>query len=186
MSNENLRALVELFHHRWNVPTLATLGASGNRFITLQKSLGASRDALRASLDALTDAELVDRNPGYGHPLRPEYVLTDRGVPLAPAAEAYRGSADALGVANIAYRKWTGPVLLVMADGESGFNAIQEALGTITPRALTQALKSLVDAHMVTRTVDDGYPPRAAYALTAAGSRLAEAARKMATLQSEP
>ena len=185
MSNENLRALVELFHHRWNVPTLATLGASGSRFITLQKSLGASRDALRASLDALTDAELVDRNPGYGHPLRPEYVLTDRGVSLAPAAEAYRRSADALGVADIAYRKWTGPVLLVMGNGVGGFNAMEDALGTITPRALTQALKALAAAHLVARTVDDGYPPRTSYVLSSAGSRLAEAAAAIATLLSE-
>jgi DNA-binding HxlR family transcriptional regulator len=176
VGNENLERIIELFHHRWNVPALAALGSAGRRFVMLQNTLDASRDALRSSLDALVGAGFVKSNPGYGHPLRPEYVLTELGAALAHACTRYRDTAEELDVSAIAYRKWTAAVLLALREGSSGFNAIQGALGTISPRALTQALKTLAESDLVTRTVEDGYPPRPIYTLTPAGHRLAEAA----------
>ena len=41
--------------------------------------LGLSRSMLTASLTQLIEAGWLQRNPGHGHPLRPEYVLTDAG-----------------------------------------------------------------------------------------------------------
>ncbi|MGH2451320.1 MAG: winged helix-turn-helix transcriptional regulator, partial [Candidatus Limnocylindria bacterium] len=69
-----------LFHHRWAAPVLAELDRSrGSRFVTLSNRLALSRESLRRTLTALIDAGLVMKNPGYGHPLRPEYILTERG-----------------------------------------------------------------------------------------------------------
>ena len=69
--------LPALLHHRWAVPILAVLHREkGAKFVTLGSRLGVSRDSLRRSLDRLTQQRLVRRNPGYGHPMRPEYVLT--------------------------------------------------------------------------------------------------------------
>ena len=39
------------------------------------------------SLAHLIDIGLVIRNPGYGHPLRPEYLLTDNGRGVAESSE---------------------------------------------------------------------------------------------------
>ena len=171
----NLELIVDLFHHRWNVPVLASLQSSGSRFVVLQQTLGASREALRASLDALELAGLVAANPGYGHPLRPEYVLTDAGATLAPACDHYRTTADRLGQAAVAYRKWTAPLLLALREGHTRFSGLETALGSITPRALSQGLRYMCESDLVVRAVRDGYPPHASYLLTRAGERLARA-----------
>ena len=57
----------------------------GARFVALANRLGVSRDSLTRTLGALIDAGFVARNPGHGHPLRPEYILTKRGVPVGEA-----------------------------------------------------------------------------------------------------
>src|SRR3954451_13536929 len=79
--------LIELFHHRWAAPALALLGQRGGaRFVELQRRLDVGRESLRRALDALIAGGLARRNEGYGHPLRPEYVLTARGRNAAPVA----------------------------------------------------------------------------------------------------
>ena len=50
--------------------------AGGSRFAVMLARLGLSRSALAASLAQLQEAGWLRRNPGHGHPLRPEYVLT--------------------------------------------------------------------------------------------------------------
>jgi DNA-binding HxlR family transcriptional regulator len=50
----------------------------GERFVTLVNRLGASKDAVSATLAQLIDDGVVQRNPGYGHPLRPEYLVMGR------------------------------------------------------------------------------------------------------------
>src|SRR5262245_47973361 len=96
-SNRRLRAhapdhldrLTVLFHRRWSVPILAELhrGDShpgGSKFITLLNRLRISRDSLTATLGHLMHHDLVMRNPGYGHPMRPEYLLAEAGYDIAP------------------------------------------------------------------------------------------------------
>src|SRR3954467_4738348 len=79
--------LIELFHHRWAPPALALLAErDGARFVELQRKLGVGRESLRRALDALLELGLVRRNEGYGHPLRPEYLLTRAGLEAAPFA----------------------------------------------------------------------------------------------------
>src|ERR1700742_3786009 len=77
MSTESL---IALFHHRWAPPALALLADRGGaRFVELQRKLDVGRESLRRALDALIELGYVRRNPGYGHPLRPEYVITAAG-----------------------------------------------------------------------------------------------------------
>ena len=72
--------LIAIFHHRWSAPVLAELlRQKGSRFAALVGTLGVGRESLRRTLDSLLELGLVARNPGYGHPLRPEYVLTRSG-----------------------------------------------------------------------------------------------------------
>ncbi len=156
---------------------LAALHSSGGaRFAVLANQLGASRDGLRATLAELVGLGLVMRNPGYGHPLRPEYVLAVAGRHLAPACARYQRRIARFSATAVGYRKWTVPLLMVVHRGGNRFTAIQTVLDGITPRALAAALRSLDAVGLVLRSIDSGYPPRAAYALSGSGTRVADAA----------
>ena len=85
MPDRKLARLAALLHHRWSVPVLAALlEGSGAKFVTLARRLDLSRDSLRRTLDVLIAQRWVMRNPGHGHPMRPEYLLTAAGARIAP------------------------------------------------------------------------------------------------------
>ncbi len=177
-----------LFHHRWNVPVVAALfriPVGGSRFVVLANELGAGRDPLTQSLHALRAAGIIERNPGYGHPLRPEYVLTGLGHSIGAACSKYEHTTRELDASGVAYRKWTAVLLLTLGTGRSRFNEIQAGIGSISPRSLTQALQLLAGEGLVEREVQDGFPPRSSYRLSEAGSELAAAATGISDLLTE-
>ena len=145
----------------------------GIRLVVAANQLQVNRVSLRQSLDALMDLQLVMKNPGYGHPLRPEYVLTEAGKRLAETCHQY---ARTVGSSEVFYRKWTSLVLLTIYQGSLHFNDIRTAL-EITPRALTLALRSLEEEKLVKRVVEDGYPPRTSYHLFARAEKIARRAQ---------
>jgi DNA-binding HxlR family transcriptional regulator len=162
--------LIALFHHRWSAPVLAELlRQKGSRFVTLGNTLGVGRESLKRTLGSLIDLGLVSRNPGYGHPLRPEYVLTPRGRRVA--ARCTKLLAALNGTAEVALRKWSLPVLVALRR-PSRFSELQAALPGVTARALALALKDLQAAGLVERRIEDAYPPIAVYAPTAGARRL--------------
>ena len=74
-----MSSLVALCHHRWSLPVLAEIGRTrGSRFATLTGRLGVTGESLRRTLAYLQEKGLVERNEGYGHPLRPEYCSPPR------------------------------------------------------------------------------------------------------------
>ena len=167
-------SLTGLFHHRWAVPALAALSESGGgaKFVTLQRSLAVSRDSLKRTLVALVDAGLVGRNPGYGHPMRPEYLLTSAGKQVAPACAAVVKKLQRLGIEDVALKKWSLPVAYAVITSGGRFNRLRSALGEVTPRALAQALRDLQQVGLVDRLLVDDNPPRTEYQLTRRGRRL--------------
>lgn len=168
MATPRFDQLAHLFHHRWAVPVLAELHRQqGSKFVTLVHRLGASRGAMRQAIDALLERGLVMRNPGYGHPLRPEYILTPEGAAIAPACLALYTALKKLRLESVGLRKWSLAVLGAIRAGSDRFGALRASLPTITDRALTLTLKDLAEAGLVERLVLDEYPPRAAYAPTA-------------------
>jgi DNA-binding HxlR family transcriptional regulator len=162
--------LVALFHNRWSAPVLAELARQkGSRFAALSGTLGVGRESLRRALDSLLELGLVARNPGYGHPLRPEYVLTERGKDVAArCAELLELSDD-----DVLLRKWSLPVIAAL-ERPARFSELKAALPGVTPRALALALKELRAADLVARRVEDAYPPTAIYAATPRARRLAQ------------
>jgi DNA-binding HxlR family transcriptional regulator len=169
-----MSTLVALFHNRWAVPILAELHRQrGSRFVTLGRTLGTSRESLRRTLAALIDSGLVGRNPGYGHPLRPEYVLTRRGERLARACRPLVETIRHAGLEEIGFKKWSMPVVYALSSDALRFSELRETLPGISPRALTLALKELERAGVVERRVTDDYPPATVY-------RLAEGAQALA------
>jgi DNA-binding HxlR family transcriptional regulator len=173
-----MSTLVALFHNRWSVPILAELHRQrGSRFVTLTRTLGLSRESLRRTLTALIDSGLVGRNPGYGHPLRPEYVLTTAGERIGsacrPLVEALRrGELEEIGL-----KKWSMPTVLALAGRPRRFSELREELVGVTPRALALALKDLETAALVERRVTKDYPPATSYRLTPLGRSLAQRVR---------
>jgi len=160
--------LIALFHHRWSAPVLAEiLAQKGSRFAALSGTLGVGSDSLRRALDSLLALGLVARNPGYGHPLRPEYVLTERGTSVAQRCARLLAAGDD----EVLLRKWSLPVLAALGQ-PARFSELRAAVPGVTPRALALALKDLQAANLVARRVEDAYPPRTVYSPTREGRRL--------------
>jgi DNA-binding HxlR family transcriptional regulator len=167
-SSTSIPELIAIFHHRWSAPVLAELlRQRGSRFAALAGILEVGRESLRRTLDSLLELGLVARNPGYGHPLRPEYVLTRSGE------EAARRCARLLqaGDEDVLLRKWSLPVLAALTQ-PARFSELRGTLPGVTPRALALALKELQAAGLVERRIEDAYPPTAIYAATRPARRL--------------
>lgn len=175
-----------LLHHRWAVPVLAELqrahsaGAGGAKFITLVNRVGVARQTLSRTLEALIDAGWVMRNPGYGHPMRPEYVLTAAGKRIAPLCARLWRVLRRLDAEDAGLRKWPLAIAAAMADGAHRFNDIRHAIPTVTARALTLALKQLQDAALIERIVYDEYPPTVEYRLSSRAKHIAAITRALA------
>src|SRR3954452_17426914 len=136
MSTERL---VELFHHRWAAPALAVLDARGAvRFVELQRKLGVGRESLRRALDALVELGYVEPNEGYGHPLRPEYVITQTGRKAAVLATLVAASP----ARETLLRKWSVPVLTQLTQARR-FSELRGSLPMASARALAIALRDL-------------------------------------------
>jgi DNA-binding HxlR family transcriptional regulator len=156
------KPLIELFHHRWAVPLLAELERAGGhgRFVGLTHRLGVAQDSLRRTLAAALERGYVMRNPGYGHPLRPDYVLGPRGRLLAPACVELMDELDRLDAVSLGLRKWSMPVVYVLGtDGAGGvhrFGDLRAHLPAATPRALSLALDALGTEQLIERA-DPGY-----------------------------
>lgn len=175
-----MSTLATLVHLRWAVPVLAELHRGyGGRFVNLTHNLGVGRESLSRTLTFLTEAGLIRRNPGHGHPLRPEYLLTETGARLAEPAAALTDLLHELDATDVGLKKWSLPILALLADGERRFSELRSALPGTSNRALTLALKDLESAELITRTVTTGYPPTTSYGATPPGLRLAQAAERL-------
>ncbi|HBS29577.1 MAG TPA: transcriptional regulator [Phycisphaerales bacterium] len=170
--------LARLLDTRWAVPVLAELhrgsvgvsglAGGGAKFVTLAARLSISRDALSRTLATLIASGWVERNPGYGHPIRPEYLLAPRGLALARACDGLLRSIDALGdgARDALLRKWPLSVAMALAGGSTRFSDLKQALPGVTPRSLALALKQMESAGLINRrVVEEQYPPRPTYTL---------------------
>ena len=168
--------LLQLGSHRWLVPLLADLAAhKGARFVELVHRLGLPRDSLARTLDAAQAAGWVRRNPGHGHPLRPEYIRTETGRAAAARAATIADAQRALGLAPGAATRWGLPLVAGIGAGHDRFNALSRLLAPATPRALSQGLSALGEHGLVRREVIDMRPPASRYDLTRRGRVLAKA-----------
>jgi DNA-binding HxlR family transcriptional regulator len=175
----NLEPLLELVHNRWGLPILAQLHRSeGCKFVTLHNRLHLSKDSLSRTLSALLEQNLVMRNPGYGHPLRPEYILTGAGEQIGGQAFELMANLERLGVTDVALRKWSLPILLVLQD-DPRFTDLLERLPGLTSRALVLGLDQLAQAELleVFRNLTDS---RNSYRLNASGQQLASSVQLLA------
>jgi len=166
--------LVELCHHRWAIPVIAQVRRTGgSKLVTLINALTIPRATLSRTLDALIMLDFVMRNPGYGHPMRPEYLLTPFGEDVAPACMKLWDAILRCDLTDTAGKKWALPVLWAAGQGLERFTDLLACLPGLTPRALTLALTDLEEVGLLRRDVIDERPPGVRYTLTRKGRRLA-------------
>ena len=79
------------------------------RFDEWQRRLGIARNVLSARLDTLVNEGILERRQYQEHPPRDEYVLTRKGVDLAPVLDALRVWGDR-------YAAPAGPPVLLVHD----------------------------------------------------------------------
>jgi DNA-binding HxlR family transcriptional regulator len=176
MSTSQATALHDLCRHRWNSAVISVIAArNGARFVELLGALKISRESLQRTLQAAIEAGWVARSSGFGHPLRPEYILTEAGERLAPLCTSIEAARMTLGLAEASLTRWSLPTIHRISTGEHRFAAIQRALPASNPRALTSSLKSLVGQSLVRRIVVESYPPIPEYWLTERGQAMASA-----------
>ncbi len=164
---------------RWLVPLLAHVVemGGGSRFAAMLAQLGLSRSALAASLTQLQEAGWLARNPGHGHPLRPEYVLTTKGAPVAEFCTNVMKQRTRLGLEPGQLPRWSLPIVARLDGARARFNTLRTELKPVTPRALSLTLKQMLAIDLVDRALEDAYPPIAIYGLTVRGQDLAVAMR---------
>jgi len=164
-----IESFVNITSKAWAMPILSNLHAGiAGRQATLLAATGASRTAFVQSMDHLIKIGLLERNPGYGHPLRPEFRLTRIGIRAAAIANKIQ-SVSADEDQDLLRRSWTLPVLTSLQT-PSHFNDIKRNLQTITDRALSQSLKSMEVRNWVHRSVDEtARPPRSIYSAVNTG-----------------
>ena len=176
IGEEELRRLTA---GRWLVPLLACLDqdGGGGRFASLVSRLGLSRSVLAASLAKLQESGWVIRNPGHGHPLRPEYVLTPAGAVTARFCRRLMEQRAKLGLEPGHLPRWSVPILYRLDEAPARFEALRTRLAPLTPRALSLTLKQMLATDLIDRSLEDAFPPIPVYGLTGRGRVLASAWR---------
>ena len=80
------------------------------------------------------------------------------------------------GIMDIIAKKWSLCVVNAIANHEKiRFKELQDELGNITPKTLTESLKKLLSANLIKRESHNEIPPRVEYSLTNEGDSLRQA-----------
>lgn len=180
----DINLLVNITSRAWALSILAQLDAgTPGRQAPLLTATGAGRTAFAQSMDHLIEIGLIERNPGHGHPLRPEFRLTQRGKPAAQLArQITHVSKDE--DQDLLRRSWTLPVLASL-HAPRHFVEIKRELVPITDRALSQSLKTMETRNWVRRQVDDRMrPPRSRYSAVSTGKIISQATASAVTFLS--
>jgi len=159
----DIKQLVNITSKAWCMAILSGLHQRvPGRQAPLLAATGASRTAFAQSLEHLIRVGLVERNPGHGHPLRPEFRLTDAGVVAARLAyQVY--SRTPVDQRDLLRRTWTLPILVTLKTPRH-FNEIGRGLHRITDRALSQSLQNMEARDWIERQVHTASrPPRPLY-----------------------
>lgn len=150
----DIRSLVKLTSRAWSLNILALLhqGVPG-RQAPLLAATSASRTSFASSLEHLVQTRLLERNPGHGHPLRPEFRLTEKGVTAARIASRLVTAVPDDREFALLRRSWTVPIL-ALTDMPQRFSVLRSELEPITDRALSASLHHLEAQDWIRRDID--------------------------------
>lgn len=179
----DINLLVKITSRAWSLKILALMheGVPG-RQAPLLTAAKASRTAFSASLSHLIELELLERNPGHGHPLRPEFRLTAKGAEIAKIAAQVTTAAPGSAQTDLLKKSWTVPILTVI-ETPRHFIDIKSALPSVTDRALSQSLNLLQKSDWLRRDVDvSSRPPRPIYQAANTGIQISHAVNQSGLL----
>lgn len=150
----DIRLLVNLTSKAWSLKILALLhsGIPGRQAPLIAAS-NASRSSFASSLDHLVQLGLLERNPGHGHPLRPEFRLTPKGKAIAAIASKILAQVPNDNAFAVIRKNWTVPILAITGS-QMRFSVIRSELGSITDRALSKSLSALEERAWLARQID--------------------------------
>jgi len=172
----DIALLVNLTSKAWSLKILAVLHAGvPGRQAPLIAASKASRTSFASSLNHLVRLGLLEKNPGHGHPLRPEFRLTHTGVMVAAMASRIVKIVPDDDAFSIIRRSWTVPILAV-TESPRRFSIIKSGLGTITDRALSKSLCLLEEQRWLKREIDVSQrSPFPTYHAVNAGRKISQA-----------
>ncbi len=98
----------------------------------------------------------------------PEHLYEETICPIARTAEIISG-------------KWTLLIIRDLASGVKRFNQLERSLHGISPKTLSERLRSLEDEGVVLRQTFAEVPPRVEYTLTVKGYDLVQVIESMRT-----
>ena len=87
--------------------------------------------------------------------------------------------------ADLIGNKWTPLIIRDLVKGEKRFSELERSLRGVSPKTLSERLKKLEDASVVTRTCYAEVPPRVEYTLTEKGHALLPVIESMRTYGTE-
>ncbi len=146
--------IVKISARAWALNILALVSSgTAARQAALVTETGAGRTALVQSLKHLIDLGLLERNPGHGHPLRPEFRLTEEGHALGAAAQRIHAQGLVNTELKLLRRAWTLPVLAATREPRY-FAQIKREVRPITDRSLAQSLTLAEENQWIARKVD--------------------------------
>lgn len=96
----------------------------------------------------------------------------DTIAPTVPAFDVMQADCPSRVVLQRIGDKWTPLVFQALKDGPRRFSQVRAAVGQVTPKVLTQTLRTLERDGLVDRRVYAEVPPRVEYSLTALGATL--------------
>ena len=150
----DIKTLVKLTSRAWSLRILALMHAGvPGRQAPLLAATSASRTSFASSLEHLLQLGLLERNPGHGHPLRPEFRLTAPGAKAAETAGRIVKAVPDDGEFALLRRNWTVPIL-ALTDRPRRFSTLKSNLATITDRALSTSLHQLEERDWLRRDID--------------------------------
>jgi DNA-binding HxlR family transcriptional regulator len=104
----------------------------------------------------------------------------DEWARLAPADKDKSACSRFQHAVEFIGKRWVGVILFFLLNGPARFNEILAGIPNLSDRLLTERLRELEAAGMVTREVQPGPPVRVIYELTDAGRSLSGIIRALA------
>lgn len=165
--------LVNLCSRTWALTALGLIaGGVSARVSPLAATAGCGRTSMSASIEHLVALGLLENNPGYGHPLRPEYKLTNQGASIAEWALELDSIVKSDQEKALLRTKWSLPLVSCIPD-EVRYSEIRRQLVPVTDRALSASLSKLKDNHWVQRNVSGHLsPPIVSYRILNTGKKV--------------
>lgn len=146
--------LVKLTSRAWALDILAAMHRGvAARQVPLLAACGAGRTAFGASLAHLIDLGFLMRNPGHGHPLRPEFKLTPKGAVAAGMAARVLDQVREDPARALLRKRWTLPIL-AQATLPVRFSRLRAGLAPVTDRALSTSLLDVEEHGWIRREID--------------------------------